>query len=87
MRTYEETKAVPKLGEGVPIRYWPNPEGSECANLLAGTENVADHRQTRHNTIVHAHAAMVWGRRQQWPGLPKQSHPQHKDRLKSAKNV
>ena len=35
----EETRSVPKVREGAPIHYWPNPEGSDCANQLGRVEN------------------------------------------------
>ena len=49
----------PKFGEGVSLRYRPNPKRLGCANLLARVENVAGCTQTQINTIMHAHVAMV----------------------------
>ena len=76
----DDTRAAPKFREDVPIRYWPNPKGSECANLLARVENVASRAKTQHNTIMHVHVAIVWGRKYQWLGLFRQSYSQHQDR-------
>ena len=51
----------PKFREGVPISHRPSPKRLESANLLARVGNVAGCAQTQHNTIMHAHVAMVWG--------------------------
>ena len=47
-----EPRGEPKIGEGVPIPYWPNPKGLECANQLVRFENVANCAQTQHNTLM-----------------------------------
>ena len=71
--------AEPKIREGVPFRYRPSPKRLDCANLLARIKNVAGRAQFQHNTIMHAHVAMVWGPGRQWPVEPGKSNPQHKE--------
>ena len=70
----------PNLREGVPICHRPSPKRLECAHLLERVENVACLAQTQHNTIMHAHVAVVWGRGRQWPAKLAKATPNIRNR-------